>query len=336
MGRPLPPVVWRPSLATTMESLTTGLASSVGGAGPGVPEESGGPDVSGSAAPVIVRLNRVDLVPRIPPPPTPRLAGGGPPIREHARQCLGVPVDLEPVERFEAAHARLDAALPPGPGSLSERLHSWNQAHAIPPERLPELARLAIDETVTRTRAIVSLPDEVHVDVQMTPGAHRGQFTGGARGIMHLSDGTPFNGADLLYVVAHEGFPGHIAESMLKSIHLADHPEHRIRFMISPPFVVSEGIGLHAPGVAFPDDEGQRWLTEHVLAPLGIRPDGSDFAAVHDARNVLWGAVGNAAILAGEGRPDAEIADYLTSWALPSDAETAWMLQALRSPSLGV
>ena len=86
--------------------------------------------------------------------------------------------------------------------------------------------------------------------------------------------------------------------------------------MISPQFVVSEGLGLHAQEIAFPGDEAQRWLTDEILSPLGIAPDGSDFAAIHDARNALWGAWGNAALLAAEGRPDAEIADYLTRWAL--------------------
>jgi hypothetical protein len=139
----------------------------------------------------------------------------------------------------------------------------------------------------------------------------------------------PFIGADLLYVVAHEGFPGHIAESLLKDIHLADRPEHRIRFMISPPFVVSEGIGLHAQEIAFPADEAQRWLTDE----LGITVDG-DLAAIHDARNALWAAWGNAALLAGEGRPDAEVADHLRRWALLSEAETAWALGFLASPAM--
>jgi hypothetical protein len=144
-----------------------------------------------------------------------------------------------------------------------------------------------------------------------------------------VSEAQPFNGADLLYVVAHEGFPGHIAESMLKDIHLADRPEHRIRFMISPPFVLSEGLGLHAQEIAFPGDEAQRWLADE----LGIAVDG-DLAAIHDARNALWGAWGNAALLAGEGRPDPEIAGYLTRWGLLTGAEAAWAVDFLHSPAM--
>lgn len=50
---------------------------------------------------------------------------------------------------------------------------------------------------------------------------------------------------------------------------------------------------------------------------------------------MLWGAWGNAAILAAEGSPDAEIADYLTRGAMLTEAETAWALEALRAPSMG-
>jgi hypothetical protein len=259
-----------------------------------------------------------------------QLDGAAVPFLEHARQCLGVPIDRAPEDLFADAHSRLAAALPPGSGSLVERLHAWQQAHAVPVERLPELARRAVAETIARTRPIVALPAEPHIDVRVDPGPHRGHYAGANRGTIHLTDVQPFNLADLLYVVAHEGFPGHIAESLLKDVHLADRPEHRIRFMISPPFVVSEGLGLHAQEITFPGDEAQRWLTDE----LGLAPDGSDLAAIHDARNVLWGAWGNAAILAAEGRPDSEVADYLTRWALLTEAETAWAIGSLRSPGM--
>lgn len=252
------------------------------------------------------------------------------PFAEHARQCLGVPVEPTPEALFDEAHARLAAALPPGPGSTAARLHGWQQAHTVPEDRVPALARRAIAETVARTRSIVELPDDVHVDVRLDPGPHRGHYAGKAAGTLYLSNAQPFNGADLLYVVAHEGFPGHIAESLLKDVHLARRPEHRIRFMISPPFVVSEGLGLHAQEIAFPGDEAQRWLRDE----LGIRVDGSDLAAIHDARNVLWGVWANAAQFVAEGRSDADVAAYLTRWGLLTEAESAYALGLLRSPGM--
>jgi hypothetical protein len=127
---------------------------------------------------------------------------------DHARQCLGVPIDRAPEDLFVDAHARLAAALPPGSGSLAERLHAWQQTHAMPGDRLPELARRAIAETIARTREIVELPEKLHVDVRLDPGPHRGHYAGENRAMIYLCDAQPFNAADLLYVVAPRGSPG--------------------------------------------------------------------------------------------------------------------------------
>ncbi|MEO3925465.1 hypothetical protein ABGB07_16580 [Micromonosporaceae bacterium B7E4] len=267
--------------------------------------------------------------------------GERPPLEEYARECLGVAAGWQPASVFAVAHDQLDTALPAG-GSLAARLHRWQHAHTLPPDRsdrLPELVYRAIAETRARTDAIVPLPTDTAVDCVLDPGPHRGHYQGGRRATLYICDSVPVNLADLLYVVAHEGFPGHIAESMLKELHLVERaglPEHQIRFMISPSFVVSEGLGLHAQEIVFPGDEAQRWLTDNILNPLGIGPDGSDFAAIHDARNALWGAWGNAAFLAAEGRPDAEIIDYLARWALVSDAEARWALDFVRAPGMDV
>lgn len=71
-------------------------------------------------------------------------------------------------------------------------------------------------------------------------------------------------------------------------------------------------------------------------SPRSASPRTAAASPPSTTRNALWGAWGNAAILAAEGRPDAEIADYLTRWALLTEAETTWALGSLRSPSMGV
>ncbi len=268
-----------------------------------------------------------------------RLAGEDLPLGELARQCLGVAADWQPESLFEAAHAELDAALPAATGSLAQRLHAWQGVHTLRSEahRLPELAGWAVTETRARTNAIVPLPPDTAVECRLSAGPHRGQYLGERRSVIHLNNSAPFNLADLLYVVAHEGFPGHIAESMLKDIELVGARgllEHQVRFMISPSFVVSEGLGLHAQDIIFPGDEAQAWLTDAVLAPQRIPPDGSDFAAIQHARNVLWGVWGNAAFLAADGRSDVEIGNYLARWALLTEAETKWALDAVRAPGM--
>lgn len=260
------------------------------------------------------------------------LDGVSSPFPECASRCLGVAVAAEPDDTFAAAHDRLAAALPPGPGSLADRLDAWQWAHALPDDRVTAYARAAVAECVARTRTLVPLPDVVEIDVRHEPGPNRGHHAGGGRGTLYLAGGLPFNGADLLYVVAHETFPGHIAESLLTYGDAGAEPERAVRPMLSPAFVVSEGIGLHAHAVAFPGDEGQRWLAGHVLDG----PGGGRFAAIHEARSSLWGAWGNAALLAADGRGDDEVARYLARWALLTPDQTAWAIAYLGSPGARV
>lgn len=277
-------------------------------------------------------------------PPTPFLAaqvralravaryldGDRPPLAEYGRECLGLTPRWVPEELFEQAHAELDRALPKGSGSLAGRLRAWRQAHTLEPiERLPELVALAVDETRARTNAIIPLPPGEVVECRLVEGVAfhgAGEYEGGLKSTIHVNRAIPFNLADLLYLVAHEGHPGHIAESMLKERHMP------VRFMLSPAFVLSEGLGLLAEELLFPGDEAQEWLNANILPRAGIRPDGSDFAAVHHARNVLWGVWGNAAFLAAEGRGMPELSAYLKKWAIYDDNEAA-LAAKLLTPS---
>jgi len=269
-----------------------------------------------------------------------RLNGERVPLREYARECLGIEPDMLPESVFEEAHARLDAALPKGGGTLSDRLHAWQRRHTLDQiERLPGLVAKAVQECRARTRAIIPLPDDEVVGCRLIPDAPylaAGHYEGGTRSTIFMNR-APFNLADLLYTVAHEGHPGHIAESMLKERRLVEEEgrlEQQIRFMLAPSFVISEGIGLHAQHVIFPGDEAQAWLTDNILRQEGIEPDGSDFAAIHDVKTVLWGVWSNAAFLADEGRPESEIGAYLTRWALLGEDEIAAFFKVLSAPGM--
>ncbi|MEV0615857.1 hypothetical protein AB0I81_21265 [Nonomuraea sp. NPDC050404] len=263
------------------------------------------------------------------------LAGERLPLAEYGAQCLGLEPRWVPEEVFEQAHADLDAALPKTPGPLAERLRAWQAAHTLADiERLPELVAKAVAETRARTAStIIALPEGEVVECALVEGVAfhgAGEYEGGLKSTIHINKSIPFNLADLLYLVSHEGHPGHIAESMLKEMHLGERPEQRVRFMLSPSFVLSEGLGLLAEEVLFPGDDAQVWLNANIFPEFGIRPDGSDLAAVHRAKNVLWGVWGNATFLAEEGRSEAELGAYLAKWSLYSDEEVAISIGLLK------
>ncbi|MFE4613146.1 hypothetical protein ACFRK5_33125 [Streptomyces niveus] len=274
-----------------------------------------------------------------------RLSGEELPLAEYARECLGVTARWLPEDMFDDAHARLDKALPPGTGSLTDRLHAWQSAHTLPAGQLdvlPALVGRAVAETRRRTHAFVPLPADEEVRCRLVSGARfraAGDHEGGPRSTIHINRDLPFNLADLLYVVAHEGHPGHIAESLLKERLLVaeqGRTDQQVRFMLAPSFVISEGLGLHAQEIAFPGDEAQAWLTDHVLREHGMPPDGSDFAAIHRVQNALFGVWANAAFLAAEGRTDTELTHYLSRWALLSETDAAAAVGSLRATGMAL
>jgi len=269
-----------------------------------------------------------------------RLDGQVLPLNEFVRECLDVSGEWLDEAVFEEAHATLDAALP-GPGSLAEKFHRWQDHHRLPTDaqsRIPDLIASAVAETRRRTNRIVSLPEDEEVGctlIDKAPYLAAGYHAGGSRSSIFINTSLPFNLADLLYVVAHEGHPGHIAEQVLKERHLVQErglAEQNVRFMISPHFVLSEGLGLHGQDILFSGDEAQAWLRDTVLAEYDIPADGSDFAAIHRARNVLFGVWTNAALLLAQGRPEAEVASYLMRWALIRESEVDLVLPLLNAP----
>ncbi|QIS23284.1 hypothetical protein [Nocardia terpenica] len=261
-----------------------------------------------------------------------RLAGEQLSLPEQVRGMLGIDVEWIPDEVFGEAYRLLDEGLPETKGTLAQRLHAWRAAHSLPPGRagrLSELIQQALTEVRRRADALLSLPDTIDVTVEFAPGPFRGLHRGGTEGTVFVDPNLSFNLADLFYVVAHESIPGHICEFMMKETHQGHRPDIQVRFMPSPAYVVSEGIGLHAPQVLFPDDEAQHWLLDNVEE---LHPDSSNYAKIQLARNILWGAYCNAALLLADGTPWPKVREYLADTALAADDELAVMESFLGTP----
>lgn len=84
--------------------------------------------------------------------------------------------------------------------------------------------------------------------------------------------------------------------------------------------------------VPLPDGEKVDCQIRHGVHYLAA----GHYAGIHRARNALFGVWANAAVQAAEGRPEDEIAAYLSRWALLPDAETAAALGSLRATGLYV
>jgi len=268
-----------------------------------------------------------------------RLAGERLSLKELAAGCFDLDVGWVDEGRFEEAAYLLDQALPDR-GCVRERLSQWKRRHELPPSRahlLPALFERAILEARRRTDSIIGLPEGEQVTfAAMTgePFLALAEYQGGLRSRVLVNSDRPFNVADLLYVACHDGYPGHLAEIVLKEKRLArekGYAEELVSFLPTPGFVVSEGLALWAREVAFPGSEQQTWLEENAYPEAGIESDG-DVGKIHAAKDLIWGAQCNAALMLGEGRPEDEVVRYLARWALLDEEEARRALPTLRRP----
>jgi hypothetical protein len=268
-----------------------------------------------------------------------RLSGERISLIEQAAGCFDLDVGWVAEEQFEEARDLLDHALP-GRGDVRDRLNAWKRRHELQPGNAHLLSALferAILEARQRTDALVGLPEGEEVSFGALGGGPflaLAEYRGGLRSRVLVNTHRPFNVADLLYVACHEGYPGHLAEIVLKEKHLATekaYAEELVTFLPTPRFVVSEGLALWAREVAFPGSEQRTWLEEHAYPEAGIEPDG-DPGKIHAARDLLWGAQCNAALMLEEGRPEEEVVGYLTGWVLVDEEEARRALPSLRRP----
>lgn len=269
-----------------------------------------------------------------------RLAGERLSLREQAAGCFDIDVGWVPETTFGAAHALYDEALPGG-GDVRERLRRWKVRHELPREKaslLPELVERAAREARRRTEVLVGLPEGEEVSFgPMTgqPALATVEYLGDLRSRITVNTDWAFNLADLLYVACHEGYPGHLAELVLKERHLANeksYVEELVTFTPTPSLVVMEGLALWAREIAFPGGEEQAWLEEHAYPEAGIEPGGGDLYKIHTAKDLLWGAQCNAAFMLAEGRTPEEATRYLERWALLDEEEASRSIPPMRRP----
>ena len=267
-----------------------------------------------------------------------RLAGERLSLDEQAAGCFDLNVGWVAEEAFEEAEDLFDRALPRR-GGVRERLIGWKTRHELPRGKAdlsPALFERAILEARCRTDDLIGLPEGEEITFGTLTGEPflaLAEYRGGPRSRVVVSTDRPFNMADLLYVACHEGYPGHLAEIVLKEKHLGgekSYAEELVSFLPTPRFVVSEGLALWAREVAFPGTE-QTWLEENAYPEAGIEPDG-DVGKIHAAKDLLWAAQCNAALMLGEGRPEDEVVQYLSRWALLDEGEARRALPSLRRP----
>jgi len=266
------------------------------------------------------------------------LSGESLPFAEEVELYFDIAPEMVDESVFEDAHAEIDRLLP-GAGSIPERVSEWEKGLEVPADRLLPVLELASGETRRRTANYFDLPlgEEVYWElVEDKPWAAYNHYRGEYRSCIEVNTGWPAHIHRLLYVVAHEAYPGHHTEGAIKEHRLykgqgrAEHAVH----ILGPEAVLAEGIAVSAVEMIFSDADQVAFLRDE-LCPLAGLPgaDAERQIAVVRASGALRGVVGNAALLLhGERWPLEEVERYVARYQLETQDQVARTLRFIQIP----
>jgi hypothetical protein len=155
---------------------------------------------------------------------------------------------------------------------------------------------------------------------------------GNGRSLIEFNTDIPVSALGLLGTFAHEGYPGHHTEALLKErllYHEKGYAEQAVALLNSPAAVISEAIATTASEIIFPNGSEYEWTVDVILPAAGI--DTGETAVqmrrIAQAANTLRYITGNAAIQYHTGQLTKEqTIDYIKTYALapPERAEKSF------------
>jgi hypothetical protein len=257
-----------------------------------------------------------------------RLAGEVMGFFAEASAALGLePAELVPHEpAMTAARQRLEQLLP-GTGPLHERYARFRAANAVAPSRLRSTFRAAIVECRQRVVRQIALPDAEAVELEGADDSGveaRASYDGSFRTRVALNAAGPVDLAHLVWLAAHETYPGHHVQHVLADRDCIRERGWRERELV-PNFgrdyfhaegAAEAGASLLLEGEAFAD------ICRSLAAKAGVGAESaSDLVAAHGALTALVAAIPAVAQQYLDGEIGGETAvERLSSDALVPDA----------------
>lgn len=232
------------------------------------------------------------------------------------------------------AHAAVDELLP-GKGDPGERLRAWQERRAVPPDRVPAVARRILLEARRRTTEVVPLPEDAVELATATgrPWSGENAYLRGFRSRVELNGDEPLTLARLVDLLCHEGYPGHHAERVrLEAAAREGRVECGIALAVSPAAVPSEGLASMAEELVLSDEDFAGLCGELGASPAVVDEELRERragAALQRLRTVNT----NAALLLHErGAGAGEVEAYLVELGLRTPARARSIVRWMRDP----
>jgi len=175
--------------------------------------------------------------------------------------------------RFRESLGRIDSLVPPGEGTLLDRLERFKKDLVIPKDRLDAVFAAAIAEARRRTKEHIDLPEDESFTVEYVTGQPWGAYNwyqGANRSVIQINTDFPTYIDAPIGLACHEGYPGHHVQNVLFEQGLVK-DRGWIEFVVSPLFSplspINEGGANFGIEVAFPG-ESRLAFERDVLYPL--------------------------------------------------------------------
>jgi hypothetical protein len=256
---------------------------------------------------------------------------------DEAEGCYGVRPTRTDEAAFTASHEQLEELLP-GPGTLANRFHSWEQATRVPAAMVEQTVSAAIETARRLTHDIADLPEGEAVTVEAVhdvPWMAFCEYLGELQSRIQVNVDLPLSALEVLTIAIHETYPGHHTERCSKERLLVEERgllEETIVLVPTPQSLVAEGIAKVAPALLLEGESGPE--LEAVIHDAGIAFELAHALAVHRAHAACeWAEVNAALMLHEDGRSEAEVRDYVERWALATPEVSAHVIRFLREPT---
>jgi hypothetical protein len=258
---------------------------------------------------------------------------------DFAEELFDIEVRPEPEGTFAAARRMIETALP-GAGSLQARLLEHDQSATLPPGEVLATLRSLADAMRRRTRAQLWLPPGESVAIEALEGEQwvaEMRYLGSRHSLVRVNLELPVSLARVVELAAHECYPGHHAEAVVKDAVLvaSGYGEASLQLDLAPEAVVREGMATYAREVVMSDAELAGEL-ERVARRLGLRVAIGAEMIVQRAQRLLTPAIGNAALqLHVDGRAPEAVRRYLGEVGLLADAQLEATFSLISDPTWG-
>jgi hypothetical protein len=217
------------------------------------------------------------------------------PFVEEAERLFALRPEMPSVESFEPALARIEAALPPGGGTLAERLSAFSARFRIPEGRAQAVMDAAIAECRRRTAEHIALPENERFEMEFVsdqPWGAYNWYQGDNHSLIQVNTDQPLTMGSAIGYGCHEGYPGHHVQGIYAERLYRERGwvEYSILPLYTPQGPLNEGGGNYGVELAFPSDERLQFERETLFPLAGLDPStAAAYRAVQDAQSDLAG-----------------------------------------------